>query len=79
MLKNVVDVGDRNQLFIHHRWSSNAYGVNLTVNPPVKRERVLWAERPWEEMRLGSFATVLEHEGSIGCGTVPVLGSKEVW
>ena len=52
-----IDVGAQKQLFIDDRWFFSQNGMQLRVNPPVKTERILAAEKPWEAMRLcgGSF------------------------
>ena len=57
------DIGDRKQLFIDHRFVARSEGITLTVNPPVKKEQVLKGEMPWEDMRLGAYATILEDDG----------------
>ena len=64
MSETAVDVGDRKQLFIDPRWFRNAHGVKLTVNPPVKHERVLCPDRPWESRWMGHYKTLIEHEGT---------------
>ena len=56
------DVGDRKQLFIDRRFIAWSDGITLAVNPPIKREVVLESEEPWEETRLGVYATVLEDD-----------------
>lgn len=64
MSEQTTDVGDRKQLFIDNRWFRNAHGVKLAVNPPVKHERVLVPERPWESHLIGHYKTLIEHEGT---------------
>ena len=51
------------QLFIDDRFFAEQKGIELRVNPPVKTGRVLAPEMPWEKMRLGSYAIVLEDNG----------------
>ncbi|MCF7853184.1 MAG: hypothetical protein K9N51_00180 [Candidatus Pacebacteria bacterium] len=63
MSPQVFDVGDRKQLFIDDRWFDESQGMSLRVNPPVKHDRVLLPETPWEEMRIGSYSTIIEDEG----------------
>ncbi|MAE66892.1 MAG: hypothetical protein CMJ18_21755 [Phycisphaeraceae bacterium] len=65
MAQDVVDIGDRKQLFIDGRWLRNAHGVKLTVNPPVKHERVLTPDHPWESRFIGHYKTIIEHEGRL--------------
>ena len=57
------DIKNRKQLFIDERFIARSEGISLSVNPPVKKERVLRYEMPWEDMRLGGYATVLEDDG----------------
>ena len=57
-----IDVGAEKQLFLDNRWFAASHGMTLRVNPPVKAERVLKPERPWESRGLGTFNTVLEHQ-----------------
>lgn len=57
------DVGNRKQLFIDERFVLQSRGVRLTVNPPIKRERVIVPEKPWESVGLGYYGTILEDEG----------------
>lgn len=59
---NTIDVGDRKQLFLDDRWFAAQRGMSLRVNPPVKHERVLVPETPWESMRIMG-GTVMEDEG----------------
>ncbi len=57
-----IDVGDRKQLFIDHRFIETSRGIELTVNPPVKKEIVL---RPDETEADGMFwiSAVVEVDG----------------
>lgn len=63
MHKNAIDVGSKKQLFIDDRWFQQSNGLSLRVNPPVKHDRVLVPEKPWEAHRLGVWATILEDDG----------------
>lgn len=60
---NVIDVADQKQLFLDDRWFDTNQGMTLCVNPPVKAERVLLPEKPWESYGICCYHTVLEHEG----------------
>jgi len=60
---DIVDIGSRKQLFIDERFFARQYGTRLTVNPPVKAERVLLPQMPWEARSLGLYCTVLEDDG----------------
>ena len=53
------DLGTEKQLFIAQRWFASQRGIRLTVNPPVKAERVLVPEEPWEANGIHSYNTVL--------------------
>lgn len=61
--KEPIDVGNRKQLFIDREFIASATGIRLQVNPPRKAGPVLVRERPWEELAIGSYISVLEHEG----------------
>jgi len=58
-----ITVGSRKQLFIDARFIQSSRGVRLTVNPPIKAERVLRPEKSWESKGIHAYSTVLEHEG----------------
>ena len=59
----MLDVADRKQLFIDHRFIDTAQDVELTVNPPVKLPGpVLVSEHPWEAFSIG-WSCVLEDDG----------------
>jgi hypothetical protein len=59
----MLDVADRKQLFIDHRFINTADNVELTVNPPVKLPGpVLRSEHPWEAFSIG-WSCVLEDDG----------------
>jgi hypothetical protein len=60
---SVYDVGDKKQLFIDDRWFATQQGMRLVVNPPIKRERVMVPEEPWEAKGIHAYSTVLEHDG----------------
>ena len=63
-MDEIIDVRDRKQLFIDDRWFASRQGMALTANPPVKAERVIIPERPWESLRIGASGnTVLEDDG----------------
>lgn len=61
-----LDIGDRKQLFIDHRFIDQSEGINLQVNPPVKLPGpVLWAEKPWEAFRFAYYSVVDDREEGI--------------
>lgn len=43
-----IDVSNRRQMFIDHRFIARCDGVELNVNPPMLHRPVVTAERPWE-------------------------------
>ena len=57
------DVGSRKQVFMDDRWFATGFGITLRVNPPVKAERVLAPEMPWESRGIETKNTILEHDG----------------
>lgn len=58
-----IDVGHAKQLFLDDRWFFSQQGMTLRVNPPVKAERVLLPEQPWETRGIHGYSTVLEDDG----------------
>lgn len=62
----VLNIGDRKQLFIDHRFIDQSEGITLKVNPPVKRqEPVLWAEKPWEAFTFAYHSIIEDKEEGI--------------
>jgi len=61
--EEVIEVNNRKQLFIDYRFSAEAEGIRLSVNPPQKRGLVIKGEYPWEEGWMGAYATVIDDEG----------------
>lgn len=61
---DTLDVGTRKQLFIDERWFASRRGLTLRVNPPVKHQRGLLPEMPWEANRLGAYSTVMDDGGT---------------
>jgi len=59
---DVIEIGHRKQLFIDDRWFASTCGMRIRMNPPVKCERVLVPEMPWESKRLMG-GTVMQDEG----------------
>ena len=56
-----LDVGDRRQVFIDHRFLESSQGVRLRVHPPRKTgEFTIAQEHPWESRRVGLYGTVLK-------------------
>src|SRR5580698_5868694 len=58
-----ISVGSYKQLFIDHKFIESSQGIRLTVNPPIKAERVLLPEMPWESKSIQAYHTVIEHDG----------------
>ena len=60
---DAMDVGLRRQLFFDHRFIAAERGIRLEMHPPRKAGPVLLPERPWERDYIGSYLSVIEHEG----------------
>ena len=60
---NVIDVGDRKQLFIDQRFIEQSRGIQLRMNPPLKSDPILLSETEWEENRLVCYSTILDMGG----------------
>ena len=63
----VIDVGDRKQLFMDDRFIESSSDVVLTVNPPRRDGNiVLQMDQPWEQGRfVGVYSSVLQEHGLI--------------
>ena len=58
---SALDIGDRRQVFIDHRFLESSQGVRLRVHPPRKTgELTIAQEHPWESRRVGLYGTVLK-------------------
>ncbi len=58
---SALDIGDRRQVFIDHRFLESSQGVRLRVHPPRKTgEMTIAQEHPWESRRVGLYGTVLK-------------------
>ena len=58
---STLDIGDRRQVFIDHRFLESSQGVRLRVHPPRKTgEMTIAQEHPWESRRVGLYGTVLK-------------------
>jgi len=76
-----INVGDRKQLFIDQRFIAQSEGIELRVNPPVKRGCILRGEGAWENGYFGGLSTVLDDgtgEYKLYYGAWPVLDPKEL-
>ena len=58
-----IDVGTGKQLFIDDKWFFSQKGMTLTVNPPTKSGVVSRPEKPWDEIAIYAYSTILEHDG----------------
>lgn len=59
----LLEVGSRKQLFLDHKWFQSQRGMQITVNPPLKKEIVLAPEKPWDNLAIYAYSTVLEYGG----------------
>ena len=58
-----IEVGDRKQLFLDHRFIMDAINITLRMNPPAKGGAVMAGKEPWEKGWLAGSATILEDKG----------------
>lgn len=57
----VLDIGNRRQLFIDHKFIASSNNVRLVVHPPRKTgERSIDTDRPWERGGLGPYSCVMK-------------------
>lgn len=59
----VIDVGDRAQFFIDHKFIAESHGITLQMNPPVKMGPVLSSDKPWESGEIGFCVSVVQDGG----------------
>jgi hypothetical protein len=53
---NVIDIGNRKQLFVDETFIASSRNIDLTMNPPVKTGEVLIkADQPWEQKENAVF------------------------
>lgn len=52
-------------LFLEPSFVTEAEGAKLVVNPPVSREVVIRADRPWEAFMITFYLTVIEEDGKL--------------
>src|SRR5207244_4126446 len=52
-------------LFLDPAFLTETKGVTLTVNPPSAGERVLQADKPWEDFWLPFYSTVRDEDGKL--------------
>ncbi|UCD27881.1 MAG: hypothetical protein JSV03_12355 [Planctomycetota bacterium] len=58
---DVLDIGNRRQVFIDGRFLATSHNMELIMHPPRKTgERILSADRPWEGNSIGSYSCVLK-------------------
>lgn len=74
-----LDVGNRKQLFIDHKFIQAADGVTLTMNPPVRTGEVLiQADAPWEKkLRVASYSSIQAEGGRVRLWYSIVLAERE--
>ena len=61
--ETAIDAGVRKQLFIDRRFIAKSRGIRLRTHPPRKAGPVLRREKPWERDHIGSYLSVIEHDG----------------
>lgn len=61
---NVIDVGDRRQMFFDHKFVESPDGVELTMNPPRKAGVAISRDQAWESGALTGGA-ILQHDGVV--------------
>lgn len=58
-----MDIGNRKQIFIDHRFIDSAQDIELSVNPPVKLPGpVLTSDKPWEAFSIG-WSCLIDDDG----------------
>ena len=61
--EDAVSIGSGKQLFIDFSLVESHTNVKLIMNPPVKRGVVMKADKPWENVRIGSYGEVIDVDG----------------
>jgi len=61
----VIQIGNSRQLFIDDYLIEKSNGISFGINPPIKTyERCIIAEKPWEEVMVGPYCTVMDDNGN---------------
>jgi len=60
-----VNVGNKKQLFIDHKFIESSENVRLTMNPPRKYGPVIQSDRPWERIATSGYLTVIDDNGML--------------
>lgn len=55
----------RRHLFLDPAFISNSKGTALQVNPAQRRELVIKPDRPWEQLMISFYLTVIEDQGKL--------------
>jgi len=59
-----LQIGSARQLFIDESHLAHSQGVRLSVNVPEKtNEKIIIADRPWEDRFVGPYCTVMDDDG----------------
>lgn len=57
----MYNVGSQKQLFIDNRWFERQEGIQLKLNPPLRRERINWPGfDPWDNHGIHAYLNVIK-------------------
>lgn len=59
-----MDIGNRTEMFVDNKLIEEKVNCVLKLNTPVRREKVLVFDRPWESVTSG-YVTVIVHDGLV--------------
>ncbi len=57
--------GPKRHLFLDPSFVAAAEGATLRVNPPLRQERVMVSDRPWEQLMITFYTTVRDEGGKL--------------
>jgi hypothetical protein len=74
-----LEVGNRKQLFIDHKFIQACDGVSLTMNPPMRTGEILvQADAPWEKkLRVAHYSSIQAEGGRVRLWYSIVLAERE--
>ncbi len=64
-LPGAPDAGPNRHLFLDPAFVSEAQGTTLRVNPPLREDRVMVSDRPWEQLMISFYTTVRDEGGRL--------------
>src|SRR5688572_24931721 len=64
-LAGAAEAGPSRYLFLDPAFVREAQGATLRTNPPVREDRVMVSDRPWEQFMITFYTTVRDEGGRL--------------